>query len=628
MTRKIFDIYNDVLRELDGTSIPKMTVIKESDYITLSPGTNNNIYQFYVDPAICGNVNVKFQMTNFATVAGEIPSGTGDGVYDPSDYISDTSISFPYKMTTTNFYNSTLEKTIAPSATEDVVSVNIENIPFNYDHADILIQYSVKTDGEFDVTWDGNWTLSQQGSFPENITPSDLIQSDNSDVDLDYIGSNTTLVQRFYIKAIPNMRTGEVLPSSTLTMSVKNNLGTSITLSNIIVKPTFFHYADYPADGTSGSSAFATSNTYPEGDTCYYVKTTGQIIVKLTSELLNVTSPSSMWRNLGTQSYIQGWYYVSSSPEVIDWVMLEQDPNNSLIFTQKSSDDYLTPEQVTIWKSTGGLYYGPINYISLYNALKKMTRFEYGGSHESGSIIEVLAYFVEPSSENWELYPPPYNYQAYDPYWQSVDPTPTSWWEVWKTFVLGETYTGYTSVRFRLGGQYGLIGTFISQDDTDKRRLYYFDMYDLEYAVLRNKFKNATPDVILDNMYFESYPPGFNRYVTKKITSANCGRKDTNETDPDDPNVFPTAPVGPSYMQYMLNSNNDWIQISSGTSLLYIEKTDTGTTPEDYDGTVDQFYIGYKNLNSISYYTPATIAVNCIVSYEQFKDTYVYGDYY
>jgi hypothetical protein len=628
MVRTIFDIYKDVLRELDGTSIPKVTVTSESDYLVLQPGTNDDIYQFYVDPAICGNVNMSFQMTNFATVAGETPSGIGDGVYDPSDYVSaDSSISLPYKMTTTNFYNSTQEKEIPASSTEDVCSVNISNIPFNYDHADILIQYSVKTDGEFDVTWDGEWILSSQGSFPVNITPSDLMQSDNSDVDLDYINANTTLVQRFYIKSIPNMRSGDVLPDSTITMSVKNNLGTSITLSNIIVKPSFFHYADYPADGTvGGSTSFATDNTDPEGDTCYYVKSNGQIIVKLTESLLNVTSPSAMWRDLGTQSYIQGWYYVSTSPEVIDWVLLQQNPDNPLIFTQPSSDDYLTTEQVAIWKSTGGLYYGPINAISLYDALKKMTRIGY--LSENDGIISLEATFIDPSSENWELYPPPYNYQAYDPYWQSVEPAPASWWEVWKTFMPVTTYTGYTGIRLRINGEYGLIGTYAAQDNVKQSRTYHFDTNEIIQWAIKNKILNMTIPELLNSVFFENFTGCWNRYVTKKITSSNCGRKDTTEEDPDEPNVFPTAPVGPSYMQYMLNNNNDWTEISSGTKLLYVEKTDTGTDPEDYDGTIDQFYIGYKNLNSISYYAPATIAVNCIISYEQFKDTYVYGDYY
>jgi len=125
---------------------------------------------------------------------------------------------------------------------------------------------------------------------------------------------------------------------------------------------------------------------------------------------------------------------------------------------------------------------------------------------------------------------------------------------------------------------------------------------------------------------------GDEQYVTQRFWGVNCGKPknwdDGGETQPDDPDIFPTAPVGPSYIQYMLNENNNWITIDSSSNLLYIEKTTTGETEEDYDGTTDQFHIGYKNLNSISYYVPATIAVNCIITYDRFKDTYVYGDYY
>jgi hypothetical protein len=611
MTRKIFDIYNDVLRELDGTSIPKVTTVIESDYITLYPGTNDDIYQFYVDPALCGNVNVKFQMTNFATVAGEVPSGTGDGVYDPSDYVSSDS-TLPWQMTTTNFYNSTQEKTIPASSTEDVTTVNISNIPYNYDHADILVQYTVKTDGEFDMNWDCDWSLSSQGSFPTNITPSDLIQSDNSDVDLDYIGTNTSIVHRFYIKAIPNARSGSTLPSSTITLKATNNLGTSVTIANAIIKPTFFHYADYPADGTlGGSSSFATDPGYPTGGTCYYVKSNGQIIAKI--------DPSVQYL-VGTS--ITGHYL--TVPFNNATVELIQTPDNRLIYTQSASN-YLSLDDVNLWKSQNGdaswYYFGPVNAATVLSAIKQTTNITSSVSVVgSDTIITVYLYYKETAeSKLWEEF-----YGGLDS---------------WFNFVTPQYSPGHT--RIYVNG-YGLCGEYDFTGEDVSPVVYTFkrsDMSDyfkhqLDWNInLGEKFHDITEDFYLarscGGTSFEE------EYVTRKFVSSNCGKVsnwDGNETptpDPDtDPDVFPTSPEGPSYMQYKLNDATEWIQINANSSLNYIEKTDTGTTPEDYDGTVDQFYIGYKNLNTISYYAPATIAVNCIVSYEQFKDTYVYGDYY
>ena len=138
MPRTVFDVYNDIVRELDGTSIPKVTQVEESDFIVLQPGTTNDIYQFYVDPAVDNKVTLTFQLTNFATQSGEIPSGTGDGEYDPSNYVSSAAM-LPYKLTTSNFYGPTGEQEISASSTEDVVTANISNMRFNYNHADIII---------------------------------------------------------------------------------------------------------------------------------------------------------------------------------------------------------------------------------------------------------------------------------------------------------------------------------------------------------------------------------------------------------------------------------------------------------------------------------------------------------
>jgi hypothetical protein len=133
------------------------------------------------------------------------------------------------------------------------------------------------------------------------------------------------------------------------------------------------------------------------------------------------------------------------------------------------------------------------------------------------------------------------------------------------------------------------------------------------------------------------------QYVTRKFWSYNCSKTDTWDSepdnpeptpiDPDDPNQFPTVPEGPSYVLAILNktatsTDDDWEQLGSNTSLTYIEKTSTGDDPEDYDGTLDRFYLGYQQYNTISYYTPATVGVNCIVTYSKFFDTYVEGDYY
>jgi hypothetical protein len=609
MTRKIFDIYNDVLRELDGTSIPKVTVTTESDYLLLQPGTNDDIYQFYVDPAICGNVNVKFQMTNFATVAGETPSGTGDGVYDPSDYVSSSAV-LPYKMTTSNFYNSTQEKTIPASSTENVCSVNISNIPFNYDHADILIQYTVKSDGEFDVNWDGDWTLSSQGEFPTNITPSDLLQSDNSDVNLDYIGTNTTLVQRFYIKAIPNMRSGSVLPDSTLTMKVKNNLGTPVTLSNIIVKPSFLHYADYPADGTLGSSTndFA-SSTYPLGDTCYYVKTNGQIIARISDAISSFNS---------NMTSITGHYRgdVGGDPEAYKSVALTQTSDNKYIFTQSSSSNYLTPTEVTLWRGwivdpQKSYYFGPVPTLTYTSALKQITalKVEFTGTGDNTVTITASYTPFATSQSRWlEL----------------------NTYSAWKT-AIEEDFGKPSFIKFTLYG----VELYSDYDESPPSTLTWSRLISQFPVSAQNALNTKSPAQIAADIVMSHNTAVGEQNVTMNYWSYNCGKTSnwddsyTPPLDPDtDPDVFPTAPAGPSYMQYMLNDDANWIDIDSSTTLTYIEKTDTGTDPEDYDGTVDQFYIGYKNLNSISYYAPATIAVNCIVSYEQFKDTYVYGDYY
>jgi hypothetical protein len=609
MVRTIFDIYKDVLRELDGTSIPKVTVTSESDYLVLQPGTNDDIYQFYVDPAICGNINVKFQMTNFATAAGETPSGTGDGVYDPSDYVSSSSV-LPYEMTTTNFYNSTQEKEIPASSTEDVCSVNISNIPFNYDHADILIQYTVKTDGEFDVTWDGDWTLSSQGAFPTNITPTSLLQSDNSDVDLDYIGTNTTLVQRFYIKAIPNMRSGSILPSSTLTMKVENNLATPVTLSNIIVKPSFLHYADSSADGTiGGSSSDFASSTYPSGDTCYYVKTNGQIIAKI-SEALSTFNP--------TMTSVTGHYRgtVGEDPEGYKSVELVQTSDSKYIFTQSSSSAYLTPTEVTLWRGwvvdpQNSYYFGPLPFLSYTEALKQITalKIEFTGTGDNTVTLSV--------------YYSPFAISQYR--WQELN-NYSSWeWAIKEDF-------GHPSfLKFTLYG----VELYSDYDSFPPNTLSWSRLISQFPVTAQNSLNTKTPAQIANDIVISHNSAYGEQNVTQNYYSNNCGKTSnwddsyTPPLDPDtDPDVFPTAPEGPSYMQYLLNDDANWITIDSNTSLTYIEKTDTGTDPEDYDGTIDQFYIGYKNLNSISYYAPATIAVNCIISYEQFKDTYVYGDYY
>ena len=598
MTRTIFDIYNDILRDLDGTSIPKETVVSESDFLVLQPGTSNDIYQFYVNPAICNDITVKFQMTNFATVAGEIPSGTGDGVYDPSDYVS-SDATLPWKMTTSNFYNSILEKEIAASSTEDVCSVDISNIPFNYSHADILIQYSVKTDGEFDVTWDMDWDLSEQGEFPTNITPTSLIQSDNSDVDLDYIGTNTTLVQRFYIKAIPNMRSGSVLPDSTLTAKVKNNLGSAITLGNVIVKPAFLHYADYPADGKLGSSQFATGDTYPSGDTCYYVKTNGQIIAKISDAISNFNpSMTSM------TGHYRGESHESKS------TTLTQVSDNKYIFTQSSESSYLTEAEVTLWRNwttnpQSSYFFGELPYKTYTKALPEITSFSLDVNE---TMVLITAHYVAfaDQTNNW------IGLNTYDSWYNAIHGS-------------DDGYKGHLS--FSL---YGIaLGTGIDDPLTWG---YPFAAFS---PVAQNTLRNKSSVDIIKDLVISRTPLYSENYVMRRYSSYNCGKSsewdddDTPEPDPDiDPDVFPTAPEGPSYMQYMLNDDDNWIDIDSNTSLTYIEKSDTGEDPEDYDGTTDQFYIGYKNLNSISYYAPATIAVNCIISYSQFKDTYVYGDYY
>lgn len=604
MTRTIFDVYNDVIRELDGTNIPKVSYTEESDFIILQPGTNDDVYRFYIDPAVDNKVSLKFEMTNFATQEGEIPSGVGDGEYDPMDYIQG-SYELPYKMTTTNFYNFATETTIGASSTVDAVTVDVSNIPFNYNHADILIQYTVKTSGAFDVSWDLDWVLSSQGEFPNNISPNDLIQSDDSDVDLSYIGSNTSLLQRFYIKAIPNMRSGTILPSSTLTAKVTNNLGTSVTLGNVIIKPAFLHYVDYPADGQLGSSLsteYSTSNDNASGNTCYYVKTNGQIIAKINDEHRSY-NPS--------MHTLTGHYLGTEAGNPDKTITLTEKEDNNLIFTQADPANYLTSDEVTLWRNwtenpSSYYYFGPINIISFTKALPQLTNFRFRIT-DDGTVLTLYASYAP--------------FATATKYWTNLN-TSIQWFNAITSGILTISYSGLEM----LSAGFQTWSRPISDWPIE-----------IQNAILSpdNMTNSPTMDNANNLLVISHTPSVPEQYVvTDKLSSVQCGKRNDWDSipipppDPDiDPDIFPTVPEGPSYLAMQLNhpASENWVQISSNTNLVYVENTSTGELTTDYQGTLNEFYLGYGTLNSISYYAPATIAVNCIVSYNKYYDTYVEG---
>lgn len=152
-----------------------------------------------------------------------------------------------------------------------------QEIPNYYDHIDIQIQYTLEVPDSdnaceedpdtggypFDVLWDCKLELTEDYSIGTTPFPDDIIESDNSDVSSGNLKDYSTLIQRFYGRALKKTRpaidsNAYVLPACKFTFSVENKLSCAIGFSNIITKIAFLYYED-----TEGAESKGTKNLFP-----------------------------------------------------------------------------------------------------------------------------------------------------------------------------------------------------------------------------------------------------------------------------------------------------------------------------------------------------------------------------
>jgi hypothetical protein len=251
----------------------------------------------YIDSACDGDITIYASMSDWATNSG-----------------------IPYKMKTCQLYKNETDITLEAFASYwypvDFGTTPTTTFPANYNHGNILIQYTVyETDDEdskFDVKWDCFASCEFPDGFTNKLPLDTIIESDNSDVSMSNVTSGTTVIQRFYMaaydKPVPSID-GD-FPTGVFNFVLTNNLPATVTLSNIITKPAILYYADAESGSDTNSAFSFDSQNYIIGTISGYASVTA--VTANYIEAYKSNYPNVHWLTSPAQTTL----YETSDPSV------------------------------------------------------------------------------------------------------------------------------------------------------------------------------------------------------------------------------------------------------------------------------------------------------------------------
>jgi hypothetical protein len=235
---------------------------------------------FYINSACDGDITISVTLTT---------DDSGDTV--------------PYKMNTVQLYKNLTDVELAASASYsydvEFGTTDATTFPANYNHGNILIQYTIyETDDEdsnFDVSWACTATYNIPDGFTNTNPLSTIIQSDNSDCNLSNVTSGTTVIHRYYMAAYtkPSPSVDGNFPTGKFTFTVTNNLSSAVTLSNIITKPAILYYKDASSEKSTNASFSIGGSNYIIGTISGYAKIKNAVANYLDAYESNY--PNSHW---------------------------------------------------------------------------------------------------------------------------------------------------------------------------------------------------------------------------------------------------------------------------------------------------------------------------------------------